>query len=158
MIKNFVKNIRNSFSEKLSAFIARNIDNSIPRNQIKFPEDRYIHQFGKFNQTYIFNAAKEEKENPHPISRNLLLAYYHLDPEEQITAVEENPDRIAVIKNPTEECQIEAIKKKPTVIGYIKNPTFNACITAVEENPNTIVLIDVEEFPEIYEKYYFMKT
>lgn len=79
--------------------------------------------------------------------------------ELQFEIIEKNPEYIKFIKNPHKQVQLRAIGQDPGCIKYIKNPDYDVCLEALDQDPdNVIVYIDIDKYPELYEKYYFMKT
>lgn len=93
-----------------------------------------------------------------PIDKDILKELEY-STELQFKIVEKNPEYIRFIKNPHKQVQLRVIEQDPGCIKYIKNPDYDACLEALDQDPdNVIAYINIEEYPELYEKYYFMKT
>ena len=91
------------------------------------------------------------------------IRYMH-NPSEKVCleAVKKSGACIRYITNPSEEMCLEAIRQNGHAIQYINNPSENVCLEALHNCPkeqlnNIIRYIDIEKYPDIYEKYCFMK-
>ena len=92
------------------------------------------------------------------ITKEELLKWQH-DEEFQLKKIKEYGYLIKYIHNPSKEVCLEAVKQNGTLIQYIHNPSKEICLEALTEGncDEVIKHIDIEKYPEIYEKYCFMK-
>jgi len=51
---------------------------------------------------------------------------------------------------------LTAIKQNWSAIQFIHKPTKEMCQEALAQNPRSIQYINIQEYPELYEKYVFM--
>lgn len=103
----------------------------------------------------IFCNEVEQPRNQ-PISKEDLIEK-ETNKELQLELVKEDYNNIKYFSNQFEETQIEAIKQSIDTIRFLKNPTLNVCLEVLNNNPNYIIFMDIQKYPELYEKYYFMK-
>jgi hypothetical protein len=86
---------------------------------------------------------------------------YIRNPSEKVCleAVKQNGYSIQYIHNPSKEVCLEAVKQNGTLIQYIHDPSKEICLEALTEGncDEVIKHIDIEKYPDIYEKYCFMK-
>ena len=84
--------------------------------------------------------------------------------EVQLVAVKQNGYSIRFIYNPSKYVQLKAIKQNVYSIQHINNLSFDVCDEALnscenqEELDRIIKRIDIEKYPELYEKYCFMSV
>lgn len=116
------------------------------------------------------------------VKNNVNSIQYIFEPsiELQLIAVKQNGLAIQYINNPNIEVQTEAVKKHGSAIAFIHNPSIELQLLAVKQNPLAIQFlhnpdieilnelisskninklskliryVDIEKYPEIYEKY-----
>lgn len=61
-----------------------------------------------------------------------------LTKELQLLAIEQEPQSIRFISNPSEELCIKAVKQNGLVIRFIDKQTYNICVEAVKNNPSAL--------------------
>src|SRR6056297_1256905 len=98
------------------------------------------------------------------IKNGYYIRYIH-NPSEKVCleAVKTNALSIQYINNPSENVCLKAVKKDGRDIQYINNPSENVCLESLHNCPkeklnNIIRYINIEKYPDIYEKYCFMKV
>jgi len=96
------------------------------------------------------------------ISKEELLRWQN-DEKFQLEQMIKNGYNIRYMHNPSEKVCLEAVKTNALSIQYINNPSENVCLESLHNCPkeklnNIIRYIDIEKYPDIYEKYCFMKV
>jgi len=91
------------------------------------------------------------------------LLRWQTDEEFQLEQVKEYGHSIKYIHNPSEAVCLEAVKRNGCTIQYIHNPSERVCLEALHNcklvNLNMVIrYIDIEKYPDLYEKYCFMKV
>ena len=94
------------------------------------------------------------------ISKEELLRWQY-DEDFQLEQIKEHGALIRYIHNPSKRLQLEAVKQSDISITFINNPSFEVCEQVLHNcnNHNLDIIIryiDIEKYPELYEKYCFM--
>lgn len=101
-----------------------------------------------------YRNGELKKPNIHP--RSFDDVNQKEDEHIQELMVKDDPSKLINSFHVSERIQLKAIRKNPENIKYIKKPTFNAQLEALNLDYNVIKYLDIERYPELYTKYYFM--
>ena len=83
-----------------------------------------------------------------------LLKWY--DEEYCLEAVKQDGNMLRYVKNQTKDICLKAVKQDGLALQFVKTPTKEICLEALNRNIDAIQYVDIQKFPEIYEKYVFM--
>src|SRR6056297_68833 len=90
------------------------------------------------------------------------IRYIRIQSEKNcLESVKQNGNSIQYINNPSEKICLEVMKKNGRCIKYINNPSERVCLEALHnckmiDLDKIIKYIDIEKYPDVYEKYCFM--
>ncbi len=75
------------------------------------------------------------------------------DLEYCLEQVKHDGNNLQFVRNQTEEICLNAVAQNGLALYYVRDQTKKVCTVALNQNPKVIRYIDIDKYPELYEKY-----